>query len=138
MDNDMGGLLFNSQKRPNRAGGDPVAAGGDFDPNTDRYFNRDAWSDPGPLTFGNAPRRDGDVRGFKVFNEDVNVSKAFQLSDRARLRFEVQFGNLFNRTTFLNPLTNGIGANFSSGAFGLVSGQANQARSIQLGVRLDY
>ena len=51
-----GGFLFNSQKRPNTAGGDPVAADGDFDPNADRYFNRNAWSDPGPLTFGNAPR----------------------------------------------------------------------------------
>ena len=56
MTNDMGGLLFNTQKRPNRAGGDAVAAGGDFDPLTDNYFNPDAWTDPGPLTFGNAPR----------------------------------------------------------------------------------
>jgi hypothetical protein len=133
MANDMGGFLFNSQKRPNTAGGDPVAAGGDFDPNADRYFNRDAWTDPGPLAFGNAPRADGDARGFKVFSEDINVSKSFQLTDRARLRFEAQFGNIFNRTTFLGPERN-----FSSGSFGLVSGQANQARSIQLGVRLDY
>ena len=61
MDNDMGGLLFNTQKRPNRTGADGVAASGDFDPDTDNYFNRDAWQDPGPLTFGNAPqgRRDG-------------------------------------------------------------------------------
>jgi len=85
------------------------------------------------LAFGNAPRRDGNARGFAVFNEDINVSKSFQLSERARMRFEVQFGNLFNRTTFLGPNTN-----WSSGAFGLVSGQANQARSIQLGLRLDY
>ena len=133
MDNDMGGFLFNSQKRPNTGGGDPVAAEGDFDPNADRYFNRAAWTDPGPLTFGNAPRRDSDARGFKVFNEDINISKSFQLTEKARLRFEAQFGNIFNRTTFLGPNTN-----FSSGAFGLVSGQANQARSVQLGVRLDY
>jgi hypothetical protein len=133
MANDMGGLLFNSQKRPNTAGGDPVAAGGDFDPNTERYFNPTAWSDPGPLTFGNAPRADGDARGFKVFNEDINISKSFQLGERARMRFECQFGNLFNRTTFLNPNTN-----WSAGSFGLVSGQANQARSIQLGLRFDY
>jgi len=133
MDNDMGGFLFNGQKRPNTGGGDPVAAGGDFDPNADRYFNRDAWTDPGALTFGNAPRRDGSARGFAVFNEDINISKSFELTERARMRFEVQFGNIFNRTTFLGPNTN-----WSSGAFGLVSGQANQARSVQLGLRLDY
>ena len=42
MTNDMGGLLFNSEKRPNRTGADGVTAGGDFDPLTDNYFNRAA------------------------------------------------------------------------------------------------
>jgi hypothetical protein len=129
----MGGFLFNNHKRPNFAGGDPVAAEGDFDPNADRYYNRDAWVDPGPLTFGNSPRTQGDVRGFKVFNEDLNVSKTFDLTGRARMRFEAMFGNIFNRTTFCNP-----NSNWSSGAFGQVVTQCNQARSIQLGVRLDY
>ena len=67
----MGGLLFNTQKRPNRTGADGVAADGSFDPLTDNYFNAAGWSDPGPLTFGNAPRADGTVRGFKVYNEDL-------------------------------------------------------------------
>jgi hypothetical protein len=133
MANDMGGFLFNNHKRPNFVGGDPVAAEGDFDPNTNRYFNRDAWADPGPLTFGNSPRTQGSVRGFAVYNEDLNISKAFELSDRARMRFEVMAGNIFNRTTFCNP-----NSNWSSGAFGQVVTQCNQARSIQLGVRLDY
>jgi hypothetical protein len=133
MSNDMGGFLFNGTKRPNRAGGDPVAATADFDPNADNYFNRDAWTDPGPLTFGNAPNYDGDVRGFKVFNEDINVYKSFQLSDTARLRFELEFGNLFNRVTFCNPNTD-----WTSGGFGTVNTQCNQARSLQIGARLDY
>ena len=61
MNNDLGGLLFNGQKRPEPRGGvDGVAADGDFDPNTDSYFNRAAWTDPGPLAFGNAPKRDDD------------------------------------------------------------------------------
>jgi hypothetical protein len=132
MANDMGGFLFNNHKRPNFVGGDPVAAEGDFDPNTNRYFNRDAWADPGPLTFGNSPRTQGSVRGFAVYNEDLNISKAFELSDRARMRFEVMAGNIFNRTTFCNP-----NSNWSSGAFGRSSRSAIR-RSIQLGVRLDY
>src|SRR5438477_376983 len=80
MDNDLGGLLFNTEKRPNRAGTDAVTGGGSFDPNTDNYFNKAAWTDPGPLQFGNAPRADGTVRGFKVYNEDVTIAKAFQLT----------------------------------------------------------
>jgi hypothetical protein len=133
MANDMGGFLFNSHKRPNFVGGDPIAAEGDFDPNADRYFNREAWADPGPLTFGNSPRTQGSVRGFKVFNEDLSVSKSFDLAGRTSMRFEAMFGNIFNRTTFCNPNTN-----WSSGAFGQVSTQCNQARSIQFGIRLDY
>ena len=50
-----------------------------------------------------------------------------------RMRFEAQFGNIFNRTTFCDPNTN-----FSSPAFGTVNTQCNQARSVQFGLRFDY
>jgi Carboxypeptidase regulatory-like domain len=134
MNNDLGGILFNSQKRPNRAGGtDAVAASGSFDPTTDNYFNRNAWTDPGPLQFGNAPRVDGTVRGWPNYSEDVNVFKEFQLRDPMKARFEIDIGNLFNRTLFCNPNTN-----WSSPAFGTVNTQCNQPRSVQFAVRLDY
>jgi carboxypeptidase family protein len=133
MSNDMGGLLFNTEKRPNRTGEDAVTAGGDFDPTTDNYFNRAAWTDPGPLSFGNAPRADGSVRGFRNFNEDLTLSKTFNLKGDLRMRFITEVGNLFNRTTFCAPNTN-----FSSPAFGTVNTQCNQARSVQFGLRLDY
>jgi hypothetical protein len=133
MSNDMGGLLFNTQKRPNRTGDEGVAGDGDFDPTTDNYFNRNGWSDPGPLTFGNAPRADGSVRGFKNFNEDLTVSKNFTLTEDLQMRFVASIGNIFNRTLFCSPNTN-----FSSTAFGTVSTQCNQPRSVQFGLRLDY
>jgi hypothetical protein len=133
MANDMAGLLFNTRKRPNRTGADAVNAGGDFDPLTDNYFNRDAWQDPGPLTFGNAPPNDGSARGFKVYNEDLTVSKSFDLKSDLKMRFVAQVGNVFNRTMFCAPNTN-----FSSPAFGTVNTQCNQARSVQFGLRLDY
>jgi hypothetical protein len=133
MANDMAGLLFNTRKRPNRTGADAVNAGGDFDPLTDNYFNRSAWEDPGPLTFGNAPPNDGSARGFKVYNEDLTVSKSFDLKSDLKMRFVAQVGNIFNRTTFCAPNTN-----FSSPAFGTVNTQCNQARSVQFGLRLDY
>ena len=133
MANDMGGLLFNTEKRPNRTGTDAVTAGGNFDPTTNNYFNKSAWQDPGPLTFGNAPRADGTVRGWKVYNEDLTLSKSFDLPRDIRMRFVAEVGNIFNRTTFCAPNTN-----FSSPAFGTVSTQCNQARSVQFGLRLDY
>jgi hypothetical protein len=134
MNNDLGGLLFNSQKRPNKVpGGDPVARSGDFDPATDNYFNKDAWTDPGPLAFGNAPKRDGDVRGFPTFSEDINIFKVFTLRDQMRLRFEAQIGNLFNRVLYCDP-----NQNWSSPAFGTVSTQCNTPRSAQFGVKFEF
>jgi len=133
MGNDMGGLLFNTEKRPNRTGTDAVTGGGDFDPLTDNYFNKAGWSDPGPLTFGNAPRADGTVRGFHNYSEDLTLSKNFHLKGDMKMRFVAEVGNIFNRTTFCNPNTD-----FSSPAFGTVNTQCNQARSVQFGLRLDY
>ena len=133
MPNDMAGLLFNTEKRPNRTGVDAVIADGDFDPLTDNYFNPAAWEDPGPLAFGNAPRADGTVRGFPVYNEDLTISKSFFLPRDMALRFTAQAGNIFNRTTFCNPNTL-----FSSPAFGTVNTQCNQPRSFQFGLRFDY
>jgi hypothetical protein len=133
MANDMAGLLFNTQKRPNRTGADAVAANGSFNPATDNYFNKAAWSDPGPLTFGNAPRADGTARGFPVHNEDLTLSKTFLFKHDIRMRAVTEFGNIFNRTTFCAPNTN-----FSSPAFGTVNTQCNQARSVQFGLRVDF
>jgi hypothetical protein len=134
MASDLGGLLFNGQKRPNRvAGVEAVTAGGDFDPNVDRYFNRDAWADPGPLQFGSAPRRDDTVRGWPVYSEDLNLFKVFDLGSGRRIRFESSFGNIFNRTLYCDPNTN-----WSAASFGQVSLQCNQPRSIQFAFRYDF
>jgi hypothetical protein len=135
MSNDLGGFLFNSQKRPNRvAGADAVASrDGNFDPNHDNYFNKDAWADPGPLQFGNAVRRDGSVRGFPTMSEDINIFKVFPFQDQMKMRFEAMVGNLFNRTLFCDPNTN-----WSAGSFGTVNTQCNQPRSVQFALRFDF
>ena len=116
MNNDLGGLLFNGQKRPNRNSGvDPVAAGGDFDPNSDFYFNPAAWSDPGPLQLRQrAAAGSATVRGFPLYSEDINIFKVFALQNDMKLRFQTSVGNLFNRTFFCDPGN----TNWSSGSFG--------------------
>jgi carboxypeptidase family protein/TonB-dependent receptor-like protein len=132
MNNDLGGLLFNTQKRPNQVG-EGMADFGDFDPFQDVYYNPAGWADPGPLQFGNAPERDGEVRGFGNYSEDINIFKVFPLSAEKRLRFEAQIGNLFNRTIYCNPQSN-----WSAGNFGQVFTQCNTARSVQFGLRFDF
>jgi hypothetical protein len=141
MDNPLGSLLFNGQRRPNRVSGTTAVKRDNFNPNipTERYFNAAAWSDPGldPATanplLGNAPRRDGSVRAFPTYNEDVNIFKVFPIKERLNLRFEAQFGNIFNRTDFCDPNTF-----FGPSSFGTVNTQCNQPRSIQFGLRLNY
>ena len=133
MNNDLGGLLFNTQKRPNRTGADGLADFGDFDPFEDRYLSRDGWTDPGPLQFGNAPERDGDVRGFPNFSEDINIFKVFPVNETQELRFEMQVGNLFNRIIYCTP-----NQNWSSGAFGQVFTQCNTPRSVQFGFKYQF
>jgi hypothetical protein len=134
MDNNLSGFLFNGQKRPNRVGGvTGVIADSHFDPNTDRYFDPAAWTDPGPLQFGSAPRRDGTIRSFPIYSEDLNIFKVFALADGKKIRFESMFGNLFNRTLFCDP-----NQNWSAPSFGQVSLQCNQPRSVQFAVRYDF
>jgi hypothetical protein len=141
MDNPLGGLLFNGQRRPNRVKGVEAVTRDNFNPNdpTQRYFNASAWEDPGvdPTTnnplFGNAPRRDGSVRAFPTYNEDLSVFKVFPIRESFNMRFEAQFGNIFNRTDFCDPNTF-----FGPSSFGTVNTQCNQPRSIQFGLRLNY
>ncbi len=137
MANDMSGLLFNPAKRPNRVasvnGVTSTDASGTFDPNADRYLTKAGWSDPGPLTFGNAPPRDPHIRGWKNAVEDASIFKETQFGEKLTWRLEVQGGNITNRVVFCGPDTN-----WSSGTFGLVSTQCNQPRSIQLGTKLRF
>jgi hypothetical protein len=137
MTNDLAGLLFNGAKRPNRVAGvaalTPQGDSGSFDPNKDSYLNKAAWSDPGPLQFGNAAPRDPHVRGFPNAVEDVSIFKVTQVTEHVRWRLEAQGGNVTNRTVFCDPNTN-----WSSGSFGQVSLQCNQPRSIQLGTKIEF
>ena len=128
-------MLFNGQKRPNRNSGvDPVAAGGDFDPNTDRYFNPAAWTDPGPLQFGNAPRRDGTVRGFPTLQRGHQYLQGVPAAERHEAPVRAEFGNLFNRTLFCDPGTR-TGAPAASARSVT---QCNQPRSVQFALKFDF
>ena len=85
MANDLGGLLFNGQKRPNRVSGvDGVAATA----TSIRTATVTSTARPGPIRvrwqFGNAPKRDTTVRSFPVYSEDLNIFKVFHAAQRAQ------------------------------------------------------
>jgi TonB-dependent receptor-like protein len=141
MDNSLlGGFLFNSQRRPNRVKGvSPVVSRSGFNPLAKSYFNFNAWADPGVdsagnALFGNAPRRDGSVRGWPTYSEDMSVYKEFTVKEQLKMRFTAEAGNIFNRTDFCDPGTF-WGQNTG---FGTITTQCNQPRSFQFGLKFSY
>ncbi len=134
----FGGFLFNPQRRPDRVKGVSAKAkvvGSFYNPRAQNYFNGTAWSDPGSNPFGTAPRVDGTARGFPTYSEDMSVYKVFTIKEQLKMRFETQFGNIFNRTDFCDPST------FwqpNTATFGSINTQCNQPRSIQFGLKFTY
>ena len=131
MDNNLGGLLFNDAKRPNKVG--PGLNANFTGPQTP-YLLLSGWADPGALSFGNASRTDPVIRGFGYFNEDMDLMKDTHLTERTMLRFEAEAGNLFNRVDFCPPQANWSNAS----AFGTVGSQCNIPRRFQFGMTLSF
>ena len=134
MSNTLSGLLFNGQLRPDRVkGASAVVDRGSFNPLSGPYLKASGFAPPPPDTFGNTPRRDGSVRGWPNYSEDLSVFKEFALGEQFRMRLTAEGGNIFNRTNFCDP-----DQNFSDASFGTISTQCNQPRSFQFGLRLSY
>ena len=97
-----------------------------------RYFDTSAFSQPAPFTFGNTGRTLPDARGPGVHNFDFSLFKNFRAwGERASLQFRAEFFNLFNTPTFGFP-----NQNLSAVQFGQISGQANDPRQVQFGIKL--
>ena len=126
--------IFNSTNRPNVTGEDwltPEAKSGNFNPATDLWFNKAAFSAPvGEL--GNAPRTNPDVRSDWSLNENISVAKTFTAS---RISFDVRIEafNLFNRVEWGAP-----NSNFSNNAFGQVTSTANDPRQMKVALKMYF
>jgi len=96
------------------------------------YVNKALFSDPPPLTLGNAAVRYGRIRGFWTRNEDFGLLKNFRIQERWRLQLRAEFLNAFNRHTL-----GGINTNITSPLFGQVTSVSGN-RTVQLGMRMDF
>jgi hypothetical protein len=105
-------------------------ASGGFDPNRDYYLNPQAFSQPAPLTFGNAPAYLG-VRQPLLINESFGVFKQTRFFERVTNQFRLEMTNPLNRVVFGAPTTD-----FSSASFGKVGSQGNSPRLIQFGMKM--
>ena len=88
-----------------------------------------AYQRPALGTFGNASI--ATERAPAYFNADVSVSKLFNIKEGHNIQFRAEAYNLANMTMFSPP-----GRDVSSpSTFGLISGQANNPRNIQLALK---
>ena len=119
-------------QRPNRTG---LAAEreGPAQQRLDQWFNTSAFSVPAPFTFGNASRTMPDARSHGIANYDVTLFKNTSITERVGLQFRTEVFNVFNRVRFAYP-----GTAIGQPQFGVISGQYNDPRLIQLALRLIF
>ncbi|MBM3738236.1 MAG: TonB-dependent receptor [Acidobacteria bacterium] len=104
---------------------------GDFDPAVDRFLKPSNQFPVQPNGFGNMTRHNPKVRSWWGKSENISLAKTFHFSERIRMDFRGEAFNLFNRVIF------GTGnANLNSTTFGIVTGQGNGPRDMQLGLKL--
>jgi hypothetical protein len=67
-------------------------------------------------------------------NEDISFFKNTYIGENVHVQFRAEFYDIFNRVVFSGP-----SANINNpGTFGVVSGQANTPRLIQLALKLIF
>jgi hypothetical protein len=104
-------------------------------PNTSRWFNTAAFSQPAAYTYGNAPRWFTNVRFSRTNNLDAALMKTISITERVKAQVRGEFFNMMNRVQFGWPDTN-----LASATFGQDNGTApgSTPRNIQLGLRLNF
>lgn len=96
-----------------------------------KWFDTGAFTATPSFQFGNVARTLTDVRAHGVANYDFTVFKNTQITERVGIQFRTEIFNLFNRVQFSYP-----GTAMGNPQFGVVSGQYNNPRLVQLALRL--
>ncbi len=117
-------------QRPNWNGTNPTLS----NPTIAEWFNTSVFTQPATFTFGDAPRTFGTLHASPLRNFDFSMIKNTHLTERFSLQYRCEFFNLFNTVQF-NPPGTSYGATTT---FGIVSGQQNNARIIQMALKLYF
>lgn len=112
--------------RPDRNGVGTVS-----NPSREQWFDKDAFTIPGPYLYGTSGRNI--LRGPAFFTGDWALSKTFTFTERTRLEFRWEMYNVFNTTNLNNPVT-GI----DSAIGGMIFGTSHPMRRQQLGLHLYF
>jgi hypothetical protein len=96
-----------------------------------QWFNAAAFAQPANFTSGDLSRTYTGVRTDMLKNIDFSPFKNFGLTERFKLQFRAEAFNLTNTPVFSAPGTMVNGVNF-----GVVTGQSNVPRNLQLALKL--
>jgi hypothetical protein len=104
------------------------------------YFNRAAFAQPEPGTYGNEKRNA--LVGPHFWTVDLAVSRQVSVAGMQALELRLETFNLFNTFNWGDPGTDqaagGTIANINSGQFGRITTQAGTPRIIQLGMKYTF
>jgi hypothetical protein len=121
--------------RPNyTAGCTKNASGSPHSPaRANRWFNTACFTQPDNFSFGDEPRVDASMKSEGSDNFDVSISKSFDMTEHAKLKFKTEIFDLFNHAQFAEP-----NVDLSSSAFGQIEHQTNLPRTVQFALRLSF
>jgi len=127
---------FGSTLRPNvTAGCNKNVASTVPQENLGMWFNTSCFTKPASFTFGSEGRNDPNLQGNGQANFDLSFYKSFPFGKEGakQFQFRAELFNLFNSPQFSMP-----GQSLGNAQFGVVSGQANSPRLVQLALRVKF
>lgn len=127
--------LFNPTQRPTWNGTDANISTGSKADKLAKWFNTAVFSTTGAFKFGNAPRVMPNLRADGQKNFDLSLFKNNYFNEgKWNAQFRLEMFNAFNRVQFGAPGTQVD----NTGSFGVVGGQANGPRQMQLALKLIF
>jgi hypothetical protein len=123
---------FDGTQRPNWTGKNP-SIGGAATKRLNRYFDTSQFTFNAPFTFGTAPRLIPTLFEQGIDDWDTSVIKDTTIRENIKVEFRAEAFNTFNRVQFSPP-----NLSINSSAFGVVSAQQNNPRTMQFGLRLKF
>ena len=122
--------LWQGDQRPNLIG-DPSMPG-PVKNKLNNYFNVKAFEEVGPDVLGSTPRTLPSYRGPSIVNEDVTLSKNFNITEKKHLQLRLEAYSVTNTPQWGNPNTS-----FGSTSFGQIT-TAGGARQLQIAAKFYY
>ncbi len=98
------------------------------------FIDKNAFVSPASFTYGNTPATGAyGLRNPHLFNQDLSLSRNFQVRENLRVAFGADTFNVFNNVRF-----GSINTNITNANFGTVGAQVNTPRVIQFKLRIEY